>query len=144
MTPPPATRIVQQTRDSEHIRLLSIFHFVVAGFALLAIAFLILHYWIMHSIFANPEMWKSQKNPTPPPQAIFDALIWFYAFGAILFVIACALNVLSGLFLWRRKHRVFSLVIGGLNCLQIPIGTVLGVFTIVVLSRDSVRELYGG
>jgi hypothetical protein len=34
------------------------------------------------------------------------------------------------------------LIIAVLNCLQIPFGTALGVFTIIVLSRDSVRELY--
>ncbi|MCX6922874.1 MAG: hypothetical protein NT154_06635 [Verrucomicrobia bacterium] len=39
---------------------------------------------------------------------------------------------------------MFSLMIGGLNCLQIPFGSALGVFTIIVLSRDSVRDLYNG
>ena len=134
----------QQKRDSEHLRLLSIFHFVVAGIALCGIAFLILHYLIMSNIFTNPELWKSQKNATPPPKAIFEAFVWLYFFGAIVLVVACSLNVLSGLFLWQRRHRVFSLVVAGLDCLQIPFGTVLGVFTIVVLSRDSVQELYEG
>jgi hypothetical protein len=54
------------------------------------------------------------------------------------------LNLLSGLFLRRRRHRTFSLVGGGLNCLQIPFGAVSdrlwGVFTIIVLSRPSVRD----
>jgi hypothetical protein len=31
----------------------------------------------------------------------------------------------------------------GINCIFIPIGTVLGVFTIIVLTRDSVKELFG-
>jgi len=39
------------------------------------------------------------------------------------------------------RNRFFSLIIGGLNCLQIPFGTALCVFTILVLSRDSVRQL---
>ena len=59
-------------------------------------------------------------------------------------MMACAANLLSALFLWRRQHRMFSMVVGGLNCLQIPFGTALGVFTILVLSRDSVQELYAG
>jgi len=37
---------------------------------------------------------------------------------------------------------MFSLIIAGINCVQFPFGTVLGVFTFVVLLRDSVRELY--
>jgi hypothetical protein len=60
----------------------------------------------------------------------------------VLLLTGLVLNVLSGLFLWQKKNRLFSLIIGGLNCLQIPFGTALGVFTFLVLSRDSVRQLY--
>jgi hypothetical protein len=31
----------------------------------------------------------------------------------------------------------------GVECLFMPVGTVLGVFTIIVLVRDSVKELFG-
>ncbi len=61
--------------------------------------------------------------------------------GVVLFA-GLVLNVLSGLFLWQRRHRVYSIVTAGLDCLQIPFGTALGVFTLLVLSRDSVRQLY--
>jgi hypothetical protein len=59
-----------------------------------------------------------------------------------IFVVAAVLNVVSGIFLRQRRHRIFSFVIAGLDCLQIPFGTALGVFAIIVLSRDSVRQLY--
>ena len=69
-------------------------------------------------------------------------MTWFYLVLA-LWCMACAiLNLLTGIFLRTRKYRTFSFVVAALNCLQIPIGTVLGIFTIVVLARDSVRELY--
>ena len=50
--------------------------------------------------------------------------------------------MISGFCLHARKHRTFSLIVGGVNFLHLPLGTVLGVFTIIVLIRDSVRELY--
>ena len=53
-----------------------------------------------------------------------------------------ALTLLSGYFIVRRKCRTFSLVIAGINCLSIPLGTTLGVFTIIVLMRDSVKTIY--
>jgi hypothetical protein len=31
----------------------------------------------------------------------------------------------------------------GIECIFMPVGTVLGVFTIIVLMRDSVKELFG-
>jgi hypothetical protein len=35
------------------------------------------------------------------------------------------------------------LAIAGIECIFIPFGTVLGVFTIIVLMRPTVKELFG-
>src|SRR5579871_1051820 len=122
-----------KTRDNEHLKLLSIFHFVVGCMALFGIGFLAVHYLIMHEIFTHPERWQSKG--TPPPPEFFAVFIWVYIFvGALLFA-ASILNILSGIFILRRRFRMFSLVIAGLDCFQIPIGTALGVFTIIVLLR---------
>ena len=138
-TVPPEVAIQdQQRRDREHVKLLAIFHFVFAGLGLVGIGFLCVHYAIMHTVFSNPDMFKG----TMPPKAFLDAFVWFYLFMGVILASGLVLNVLSGLFLGQKRHRIFSLVIGGLNCLQIPFGTALGVFTILVLSRNSVRELY--
>jgi hypothetical protein len=141
--PPDVAAQNQQRRDREHVKLLAIFHFVFAGLALLGVGFLCVYYAIMHTVFSNPEMWKSQQQAMPP-KAFLDAFIWFYLFMGVLLLTGLALNVLSGLFLWQKRNRLFSLIIGGPNCIQIPFGTALGVFTLLVLSRDSVRELYSG
>jgi len=133
----------QQRRDREHVKLLAIFHFVFAGLAFVGIGFLCVHYFIMHTVFSNPDMWKSQQQ-NMPPKAFLDAFIWFYLFMGVLLLTGLVLNGLSGMFLLQKRNRLFSLIIGGLNCLQIPFGTALGVFTILVLSRDSVRQLYAG
>ncbi len=66
----------------------------------------------------------------------------FYFTGGAFIVTAMAVNVLSGMFLLRRRHRVFSLVIAGFNCMWFPFGTALGVFTFIVLLRESVTRLY--
>ena len=77
-----------------------------------------------------------------PPEQIFALMKWFYLAGTVWFVSSGVLNLISGLGLRARKGRTFLLVVAGINCLHIPAGTVLGVFTMVVLLRDSVRELY--
>lgn len=139
----PAELQAQQRRDCEHIKLLAIFHFVFGGLAFAGIGFLCVHYAIMHAVFSNPDVWKAQPQ-TMPPKAFLDAFIWFYLFMGVLLLTGLVLNVLSGFFLLQKRNRLFSLIVGGLNCLQIPFGTALGVFTILVLSRDSVRQLYAG
>jgi hypothetical protein len=42
----------------------------------------------------------------------------------------------------HRKHYTFCLVMAGVECLFMPFGTVLGVFTILVLNRQTVKELF--
>jgi len=48
----------------------------------------------------------------------------------------------AGRCLARRRRRMFCMVIAGIMCVFSPFGTILGVFTIVVLVRPSVRALF--
>jgi hypothetical protein len=139
---PPLPRD-QRKIDADHLNLLAIFHFAGAGLAVLALLLLLAHYTFLHAIFSNPKFFENQRQPMPvPPEQIFAMMKWFYLAGAVWFVASGILNIISGICLRARKGRTFSLVVAGFNCLHIPLGTVLGVFTIVVLIRDSVRELY--
>jgi len=137
---PPLLRD-QRKIDADHLKLLAIFHFVGAGLAGLGILFLFAHYAMMQVFFANPEMWQGKHGEGPPP-GFFDLFKWFYLVFGLWLVVSTGLNVISGLWIRARKHRTFSLVVAGLNCVNMPLGTGLGVFTIVVLVRSSVRELY--
>jgi hypothetical protein len=140
--PPPVLASDQQARrDAEHLKLLSIFHFILAALGLFGIAFLALHFAVMRAIFMNPEMWKNEKSG-PPPEIFLKLLMWGYAFGLVVILTGGVLNLLSGVFIRKRRHRMFSIIIGGLNCLHVPFGTLLGVFTILILSRESVRKTY--
>ncbi len=42
----------------------------------------------------------------------------------------------------HHRRRLFCLVVAGVECAFMPFGTVLGVFTIAVLMRESVKELF--
>ncbi len=138
----------QQAIDADHLRLLSIFHFVGAGFACLGILFLFFHYMMFHAMFhgiiMNPPPGQNDRAPMPqmPPEQFFSMFKWFYLAMGSWFLLSAVLNIISGLFLAQRSNRVFSLVVAAFDCLYVPLGTALGVFTIVVLLRDSVRELY--
>ena len=137
---PPITRD-QRKIDADHLQLLSIFHFVGAGLAFLGILFLLAQFMMFHAFLSNPTFWQNQKQ-TPPPAEFFAIFKWFYlVFGAWFFV-SGTLNLISAFCLRARKCRTFSLIVAGINCVHVPFGTVLGVFTIIVLIRDTVRELY--
>jgi len=128
------------TQDEDHLRVLSVFHYVVGGLAGLFALIPILHLVIGLVVVLAPE--KLDPHGEPPP-ALFG---WIFIAVAALFITlgwafaGCVLA--AGRFLARRKHYLFCLVIGGLECIFIPFGTVLGVFTIVVLMRESVKPLF--
>jgi len=48
----------------------------------------------------------------------------------------------AGYFLSKKRNHMFCLVMAGVSCIFMPFGTVLGVFSIIVLSRPSVKELF--
>jgi hypothetical protein len=127
----------QAIRDGEHLNLLAVFHFISAGLALLALGFIGLHFLIFNAVFSHHHFGGGFSANQDFPVAVLWVL-----YGGFGFWIASAgvLNLLSGCFLLRRRHRIFSIVVAAFNCLQVPFGTVLGVFTIVVLTRDSVRR----
>ena len=141
MTPIPPLPRDQRKIDADHLKLLSVFHFVAVGLAVLGLLFLLAHYTMFHAFFSNPKIWQNQKQP-PIPVEFFAIIKWFYLIMGTWFVASAVLNLFSGLFIRSRKHRTFSMIVGGVNCLHVPVGTALGVFTMVVLIRDSVRELY--
>lgn len=138
---PPLMRD-QRKVDADHLKLLSVFHFVLAGMAVVGIGFLCLHWLFLHTLITSPELTRNAKGP--PPEAFFAIFKLFY-FGMGSFMLALgAANLISGLCILRRRARIFSLIVAGFDCMGFPFGTTLGVFTFIVLLRDSVVEVYDG
>jgi len=131
--------------DAEHLRLLAIFHFVAAGLSLIGVLFSLLYLVLFEVLLANPEVFaqsQQQQQQGPPPEQVMMFFRGFLVTFVIWFLVSAVGNLLSGMFMRTRRHRAFSMIVAGINCLHIPIGTTLGVFTFVVLGRDSVRKLY--
>jgi hypothetical protein len=135
-----ATPIQQQNTDNEHLRLLSIFHYVVSGLAALFACFP-----VFHLVFGLFFIFAPQKSGQGSNQ--FPALMgWFFVAFASVFILlgwtfaVCVL--IAGRFIAARKHYTFYFVMAAVECLFMPFGTCLGVFTILVLNRASVKELF--
>ena len=129
-------------RDKEHLRLLAIFHYVVAGLAAL-FSFFPLLYTTVGTIFIFAARHGTAKPGEELPP---EFLGWIFAvLGALLFLIGIAMAIcilIAGRSLALRKRYSFAFVMACIECLFIPFGTILGVFTIVVLSRESVKRLF--
>ena len=138
---------VEDRRDADHLRLLSIFHYVYGGLSIAFSSIFIFHIVMGVMFLENPQMFAPPPGAggTPPPPMPFNMGWFFIGFGSVAVLIGWTsgiLTIVSGRRIARRRSRTFSIVIAGLNCLSVPFGTALGVFTLIVLLRDSVRRLY--
>jgi hypothetical protein len=129
-------------QDSEHLRLLAIFHYIVAGVAAFCSLFPLL-YTVMGFVFVALSHHPPASPMQQPPPA---ALGWvFVALGIFLFLIGVVFAIVlafAGRSLSQRKHYWFAFVVACIECIFIPLGTILGAFTIIVLSRESVKTLF--
>ena len=131
----------QTKSDSSQLSILSILHFIAAGLAVLGGCFVGLHYAIFYSFFSNPQAWTGKSQP-PPPEWFVQLFFWVYVLFGLVLLLSFVSNIVSAFYIRARKHRIFSIVVATFNCIHMPLGTLLGVFTIVVLMRESVRKQY--
>jgi hypothetical protein len=127
--------------DDEHLRLLSVFHYVVASlaalFALIPVIHLVMGLLMVTGRFgasgsgAGEELWFG----------------WFFVIFATVWIVCgmsfAACLAFAGKFLRERRRYSYCLVVAGVACMFTPFGTVLGVFTILVLMRPSVKASFG-
>jgi len=67
-----------------------------------------------------------------PATKFLLAVICFYCVG----------NLFSGVYLLLKKRRRFSMAIAIANTLLAPLGSILGVATILLLNRPAIRDAY--
>ncbi len=125
--------------DAEHLRLLSLFHYVVAGLAALFSLFPVLHL-VLGLAAITGHLGDGEKSAMP------QLMGWFFVFFASAWIVTgftlAGCMVLAARFLRERRRFLFCLVVAGAECAFSPFGTLLGVFTIVVLVRPSVKAAF--
>src|SRR5262245_8959602 len=140
--------VPQQAReeiiDEEHLRLLTIGHYIAGGLCIAFASMFIFHFLFVVFMAANPDLFATSAGRRGAPP---DGVMRVFAVGIGLFILAGwsfgGLTIYVGRCIKRRARRTLTFVVACLNTIFIPVGTVLGVFTLIVLSRPSVRRLYG-
>jgi len=125
------------TQDEQYLDLLSIFHYVVAALTALFSSVFLIHVGIGIAMVSGAFDGKDA-----PPRAFGWLFILLPGFFILCGWTLAVFIAMAGRRLKKRVSRMFCLVVAGCECLMMPFGTVLGVFTIVVLMKDSVKELF--
>ena len=134
------------SRDDGDLRLLSILEYVYAGF--LGFAGLICIVYIVIGAFVARMPMPAASTPGRHGGAPLDLEALgtiFIVVGILAMIIAWAKAVLllvSARSMSARKRHTLCIVTAALTCISFPLGTALGVFTLIVLLRPSVRALF--
>lgn len=127
------------SEDEDQLKLLSIFQYIYGGLSGLFACLPLIYIGMGVFVLLIPE---GANRRGDPPQFVGWLLI---IAGSVAMAIGWAIAgciLASGRYLAQRKHRMFCLVMACIECVFVPIGTALGVFTIIVLSRDSVKQIF--
>ena len=132
--PPTAAQI--SAADQSSLDSLAIFHFVYA--ALIGLGGCIL---LSAALFGFTVVSSATHLRGNGMLAGGVFMVVLLSLGAVLFLKAF-LVCYSGVSLRRSTHKTLSQIVACLCCLNFPMGTVLGVFTLLTLARPSVAARY--
>ncbi|WP_228886790.1 hypothetical protein [Stenotrophomonas rhizophila] len=133
---------VQRYDDDAQLRVLSILHYVLGGltafFALFPLIYVALG--VAMIVGAVPGEGTAADQLTP------QVVGWVFVLMALLFIALgmtlAGYLIYAGRCLAQRRRHLLCMVVAGIACACMPLGTILGVFTLLVLSRSSVRERF--
>jgi hypothetical protein len=139
--PPQAPAWASPREDEQHLGVLSICHFIYAG--LLAAAGVVGVLYIVFGVFLAASIaGAGAPGSGAPAAAVGGIFVVIGGFITLLLWAKAVLMVISGIGLRRRRYRMLSIVLACISCAAVPLGTLLGAFTLVVLLRPSVTAMY--
>ncbi|HEY3256544.1 MAG TPA: hypothetical protein VGJ91_21440 [Polyangiaceae bacterium] len=124
--------------DEKQLRILGRLHYVAAALAsvipLIGAAYAAFGVAILLGKFPGaPPMKGESLGWLPVGMGTF-----FFSFG----ICAVVLNLLSARSLRDRKNHTLCVLTAAMNCMHLPLGTLLGVFTLMVLCRPAVNAAF--
>lgn len=125
----------------EHIRLMAIGYYVMAG--LLGLFSLIPGIHITIGTLALLGKFEPETSGGDFPSELFGGI--FVGVGSLFMLLGftmTALVAIAGRKLKQFRCRTYCLVIGAVLCAIFPMGTVLGVFTLIILTKPEAKTLF--
>jgi hypothetical protein len=129
-------------RDEEHLKILSLVY-KIWGYVSGACALFMGAYFTLFGVLFAVLPKNATGHDAPP--AVFGAI--FGIVGGAIILLGAAYTVcvfLTSKYLMKHTNLNFCFAVACVTLLSMPAGTILGVFTLIVLSRDSVKPMFSG
>lgn len=124
------------------LKLLSVGYFIQGGIATFYGLVFAAYLAIMGAVFGSVLTNVQSRSQVPIPAGVLSLIGVILGCVLLLVILMGLLMLYCGLALRRRRHRLLVLIMAGVNLLSIPYGTVLGIFTILVLQRPAAKAMF--
>lgn len=128
--------------DEQHLDTLAVFHYVFGGVVAFGVS-LFLVPMLLFVAAAMSAMAASDETNFFSALLPLCSMLVIPGIPVLVGLIFAAMIIIAGRKLRARQSRTFCLVIAALESFCFPLGTILGMFTIAVLMRERVRNLFG-
>lgn len=125
------------TQDEDHLKLLSILYYVWGGLTACGSCF-----GLLYAVIVGTALTAASQAHKGPPIFVGPLIFVVVGFAVLLAAVIAGLTIWTGRNLQQRKHYTFCFVMAVISCLSVPLGTALGIFTIIVLMRPTVKQLF--
>jgi hypothetical protein len=123
------------------LRLLSIGFYIQAGIAAFYTIILLGYAGFVTAMASGIAKSANDSGQNVPPWLL--PLISIVSVMLLLLAALYSIGLfLAGLWLRRFRNLLFIQVVAALNCIAIPYGTVLSIFTFLVLQRPSAKQFF--
>jgi hypothetical protein len=131
------------TSLEKNLRLLTVFHYIVGVLVVLFSSLFIIHI-VMGTLMLKGGDWPMPAAPgSHPPPRLFGVLFIVAGSVGVLFGWTMGVfTIVAGRSIQQRRRHLLCLIVAGLLCMWAPVGTALGVFTLVILTKPHVREQF--
>ena len=135
-----------EATDANDLRLLAIAHYVLAGLTAASAVF-----FIPLAVFGWQWLQTGKQalaEPAAPGFEPGDQMVWAAAIFSTGVTVAALCLVHGGVLVYigrclaNRRRRTLCLVFSAVHILNFPLGTVLSVFTVLVLRRPAVQAAF--
>jgi len=133
----------QAYQDEQALRTLSIFTYIWAALCLTGVV-LGTGWLIAGQALSNVDKGAWGTDPDMPVDDMMNGTL-MSRFGVALIVGMSALAILhfvAARSLRRKKNPVVIYISAAIACLSVPLGTTLGIFTFIVMTRPGVKALF--
>ena len=128
-----------QEKTKDYLNYLAIGHYVLGGLTMLFSCMFLMHLGMGLMMLFNPNAFSHEADEAHMIGMLFTGI------GATCIVLGWGLGIAmiyAGRCMAARRKHLFCTIVAAVDCLLMPLGTILGILALVVLLKDDTKAMF--